>query len=232
MMSYTKSVPGGTANDQPFHESRRHGTRYGDTVALRCDDYALTFAEFDAAAARVATLLERDGIEPGDRVGIMLNTPAFALAFYGILRRGAIAVPMNPLLKAREIEFYLTNTGAVALFATPLFADEARAGRGGGERRLGLSTTPAGCADSTICPRSRAVERDDTDTAVILHTSGTTGKPKGAELTHGGLARNAEVTARTLMEIGPTTSYGLPAAVPRVRPDLRAERARCSSAPR
>ena len=58
------------------------------------------------AAARVATLLERAGIEPGDRVGVMLpNTPAFAIAFYGIMYRGAVAVPMNPLLKAREVAY-------------------------------------------------------------------------------------------------------------------------------
>ena len=84
---------------------------YPHRPALRCDELELTFGQFDAAAARVATFLEHEGIEPGDRVGLMLpNTPAFAVAFYGILRRGAIAVPMNPLLKAREIEFYLTNT--------------------------------------------------------------------------------------------------------------------------
>ena len=106
---------------------------FPDKTALRCDDLSYTFAEFDAAAARVATLLERDGIEPGDRVGLMLpNCPAFAVAYYGIMRRGAIAVPMNPLLKEREVEFYLTNTGAKALFAHPLFADAANArGRGG-----------------------------------------------------------------------------------------------------
>ena len=176
---------------------------HGDTVALRCDDYALTFTEFDAAAARVATLLEREGIEQGDRVGIMLgNTPAFALAFYGILRRGAIAVPMNPLLKAREIEFYLSNTGAVALFATPLFADEARAAAEASNSRLWLVDDAGLAALTNDLPAQQSpVERDDTDTAVILHTSGTTGKPKGAELTHGGLARNAEVTARTLLGI-------------------------------
>ncbi|HEX9497757.1 MAG TPA: AMP-binding protein, partial [Mycobacterium sp.] len=77
--------------------------RHPDRVALRCDDLRFTFAEFDAAAGRVATLLDKAGIEPGDRVGVMLpNTPAFAIAFYGIMYRGAVAVPMNPLLKARE----------------------------------------------------------------------------------------------------------------------------------
>ena len=103
--------------------------RHRDRIALRCDDLQFTFAEFDAAAARVATLLERAGVEPGDRVGLMLpNTPAFAIAFYGIMYRGAVAVPMNPLLKAREVAYYLSNSGARALFATPAFADEATAG--------------------------------------------------------------------------------------------------------
>ncbi|WP_156517579.1 AMP-binding protein, partial [Rhodococcus sp. LB1] len=105
---------------------------YPDSVALRCDDLEFTFTEFDAAAARVATFLDHEDIGPGDRVGLMLpNTPAFALAFYGILRSGAIAVPMNPLLKSREIEFSLSDTGATALFATPTFAAEATAGAAG-----------------------------------------------------------------------------------------------------
>src|ERR1700743_1668601 len=103
--------------------------RHPDRVALRCGDLRFTFAELDAAAARVATLLDKAGIEAGDRVGVMLpNTPVFAIAFYGIMYRGAVAVPMNPLLKAREVAYYLSNTGARALFATPAFADEATAG--------------------------------------------------------------------------------------------------------
>src|ERR1700754_4051613 len=98
-------------------------------VALRCDDLQFSFAELDDAAARVATLLAQAGVEPGDRVGIMLpNTPAFAIAFYGIMYRGAVAVPMNPLLKAREVAYYLSNSGAKALFATPAFAGEATGG--------------------------------------------------------------------------------------------------------
>src|ERR1700757_3982960 len=100
-----------------------------DRVALRCDDLQFTFAEFHAAASRVATLLEQAGVEPGDRVGVMLpNTPAFAIAYYGIMYRGAVAVPMNPLLKAREVNFYLSNSGAKAMFGTPAFAEESYAG--------------------------------------------------------------------------------------------------------
>jgi long-chain acyl-CoA synthetase len=179
--------------------------KHPDKTALRCDDLTYTYAEFDAAAARVATLLERDGIEPGDRVGLMMpNCPAFALAYYGITRRGAIAVPMNPLLKEREVEFYLSNTGAKGLFGHPLFAEAAKAGAGAVGAKVWL-VDDAGLTGliSDLPPQAEPVERGDTDTAVVLHTSGTTGKPKGAELTHGGLDRNAEVITRTLMEMGP-----------------------------
>jgi long-chain acyl-CoA synthetase len=174
-------------------------------TALRCDDVRLSYAEFDSAAARVATFLDRAGIAAGDRVGIMLpNTPAFAVVFYGIMRRGAIAVPMNPLLKSREVEFYLSNTGAKALFGTPAFAQAATDGAAAAGAHCWLADD-AWLADlvADLPEQGAPVDRDDTDTAVVLHTSGTTGKPKGAELTHGGLARNAEVGVRTLLKIGP-----------------------------
>ncbi|MBO0864297.1 MAG: long-chain fatty acid--CoA ligase [Mycobacterium sp.] len=179
--------------------------RHPDRIALRCDDLQFTFAEFDAAAARVATLLDKAGIEPGDRVGVMLpNTPAFAIAFYGIMYRGAVAVPMNPLLKAREVTYYLSNSGAKALFATPAFAGEANSGAD----EVGVQcwvVDDAGLAKliTDLPEQDSPMERDDDDVAVILHTSGTTGKPKGAMLTHGNLGRNAEVSVRTLVETGP-----------------------------
>ena len=178
---------------------------FPDRIALRCDDLSYTFAEFDAAAARVATFLDHEGIEPGDRVGLMLpNSPVFALAYYGITRRGAVAVPMNPLLKAREVEFYLHNTGAKALFATPTFADAASAGaQAAGAKTWLVDDAGLAALISDLPPQAEVVDRDDADTAVVLHTSGTTGKPKGAQLTHGGLARNAEVATRTLIETGP-----------------------------
>ena len=179
--------------------------RHPGRVALRCDDLQLTYAEFDTAAARVATLLERAGIEPGDRVGVMLpNTPAFAISFYGIMYRGAVAVPMNPLLKGREVAYYLSNSGAKALFATPAFAEEATAGAAETGAQCWL-LDDAGLAGliADLPAQGSPVPRDDEDVAVLLHTSGTTGKPKGAMLTHGNLRRNADVSARTLVEIGP-----------------------------
>jgi long-chain acyl-CoA synthetase len=179
--------------------------RYPNRIALRCDDVQLTFAEFDAAAARVATLLSKAGIEPGDRVGLMLpNTPAFAIAFYGIMYRGAVAVPMNPLLKSREVTYYLSNSGAKALFATPAFADEATTGAAEvGAQCWVVDDAELATLIADLPGQEAPVDRDDDDTAVILHTSGTTGKPKGAMLTHDNLGRNADVSIRTLVEMGP-----------------------------
>ncbi|EGD54065.1 long-chain-fatty-acid--CoA ligase [Gordonia neofelifaecis] len=168
-------------------------------TALKCGDATYSYAEFDQAAAKVATLLADRGIEPGDRVGLMLpNVPEFAILFYGILRAGAVAVPMNPLLKSREIAYYLSNTTASLLFAVPAFADEAKAGAEAAGAACVLADAELTAAIGAAAAQSEPVARDDFDTAVILHTSGTTGKPKGAELTHIGLHRNAEICVRTL----------------------------------
>ena len=87
--------------------ARRHPQR----DALLLDDHSLTYSQLDDATARVAGLLRARGIEPGDRVGVMLpNVPEFAIAYYGVLRAGAVVVPMNVLLKEREVSFYLTDS--------------------------------------------------------------------------------------------------------------------------
>src|SRR5918912_1205049 len=89
-----------------------------DATALRMDDVALTYAEFRDAALKVAAGLQARGIAPGDRVGMVLpNVVAFPVVFYGALIAGAAVVPMNPLLKAREMEYYLTDSGASLVVA-------------------------------------------------------------------------------------------------------------------
>src|SRR4051794_30753966 len=164
--------------------------------AIKLDDRELSYAELDAAAAQVAGLLRAKGVEPGDRVGIMLpNVPYFAACYYGALRAGAAVVPMNVLLKEREVAFYLGDSGAKVLFAWHQFADAAHAGaeQAGCECVL---VEPGEFEDLLAhCEPVRAVaERRPDDTAVILYTSGTTGTPKGAELTHANLLANVEVS--------------------------------------
>jgi long-chain acyl-CoA synthetase len=164
-----------------------------DQVAIRLDDTALTYSQLDGAAAHVAGLLRDHGFSPGDRVGIMLpNVPYFPVCYYGVLRAGGVVVPMNVLLKRREVAFYLQDSGAQLMFAWDGFADDARAGadEAGAECivvKPGEFEQQLGQADAL----TEVHDADDDDTAVILYTTGT---PKGAELTHSNLRRNAELS--------------------------------------
>src|ERR1700760_248167 len=95
----------------------RAAQQHGDRIALKLDDQEVNFAFLEEAASRVAGLLKAKGVEPGDRVGIMLpNVPYFGVVYYGILRAGGVVVPMNVLLKRREVSFYLSDLGAKHLF--------------------------------------------------------------------------------------------------------------------
>src|SRR5215211_878213 len=99
------------------------------TVAVRLGPLELTYADLDDRSARLATLLREGGLQPGDRVGVMLpNVLEFPISYYGVLRAGGVVVPMNVLLKRREIAFYLEDSGAKLLLAWHGFAEEARGG--------------------------------------------------------------------------------------------------------
>jgi long-chain acyl-CoA synthetase len=169
--------------------------RHPDRPALKLDDAELTYAQLDEASARVGRLLSDRGIGAGDRVGVMLpNVPYFAACYYGVLRAGGVVVPMNVLLKAREVAFYLGDPQARLVFAWHQFGDAAEAGaaEAGAECIL---VTPGEFEQllAGVEPLAEVVDRAEDDTAVILYTSGTTGKPKGAELTHSNMIRNVEV---------------------------------------
>jgi long-chain acyl-CoA synthetase len=146
--------------------------------------------------------LKAKGVEPGDRVGIMLpNVPYFALAYYGILRAGGTVVPMNVLLKGREVAFYLEDPGAKLLFAWGDFGEAANEGaeRAGAEAIL----VKPGEFEQLLADTEPVTEVADVggdDTAVILYTSGTTGTPKGAELTHDNLSENCRLAATKLAQ--------------------------------
>ena len=101
----------------------------GEKTALRLDELEMSYRALDLASARVAGLLRERGVEPGDRVGLMLpNVPEFAVVYYGVLRAGAVVVPMNVLLKAREVAYYLSDSGAEVVFAWHGFMEAAEQG--------------------------------------------------------------------------------------------------------
>ncbi|MFI7128993.1 long-chain fatty acid--CoA ligase [Nonomuraea sp. NPDC050153] len=172
--------------------------RLGGRAVLTLDEAELTYGGLDELSARLAGLLRCRGIGAGDRVAIMLpNVPEFGVVYYGVLRIGAVVVPLDPLLKKREIAAYLGDCGARLLIAWHAFAEVAEAGTAG---------TTADCffvvpEEFRRLLRRVAAEREiaameGDDTAVIHYTSGTTGRPKGVELTHANLGGNAATVAR------------------------------------
>jgi long-chain acyl-CoA synthetase len=177
-----------------------------DQAALTIDGLHVSYGQLHGMAAKLAGELRQAGIEPGDRVAIILpNVPAFPVVFFGILLAGGIVVPMNPLLKAGEIDYFFTNSGAKIAFVWPDFVDEATKGATGSGTRV-IACGPTGPVEGALqggTPIAEPVEREDDDTAIILYTSGTTGRPKGAELTHRNIHLNALRSATVIQEIHP-----------------------------
>src|ERR671911_1630072 len=177
--------------------------KHGDQTAFKLDDVELNYSMLDEGSARVASLLKSKGLEPGDRVGLMLpNVPYFPAIYFGILRAGGVVVPMNVLLKGREVAFYLEDPGAKILFAWGDFAEAAEAGAESAGTEVIL--VKPGEFEKLLAeqePDRDVADKAADDTAVILYTSGTTGKPKGAELTHANLYKNSAGVSEKLGEL-------------------------------
>ncbi|GHF53116.1 long-chain-fatty-acid--CoA ligase [Streptomyces griseosporeus] len=173
--------------------------------ALRLGPLTLTYAELDRLSARAAALLRAEGLRDGDRVALMLpNVPEFVVLYYGILRAGGIVVPLNPLLKSRETEYHLRDCGAALLLEWHAAPGEGTEGAtAAGVRRIAVEPEAFAALLAEHEPLPGAAEVAPDDIAVLLYTSGTTGRPKGAALTHAGLRHNTEVNVTEVQRLTP-----------------------------
>ncbi len=191
-------------------------------TAVIFNETRLSYQQVNAMAGMVANGLKSIGIQPGDKVALSCpNLPFFPIVYYGILKAGGVVVPLNVLFKGREIAYHLTDSDAKAYFCFQGTADLPMAQFGqegfsqvaGCEHFFVITADPA--APSPIpgtqtmgmlmhgqSPVAETVQTHPEDTAVILYTSGTTGQPKGAELSHSNMVMNALVSATLFDSLG------------------------------
>ena len=185
--------------------------RFAERPAVAMGPVRLTYAELWESARRYAAVLRDKGVGPGDKVALMLpNTQHFPMAYYGTIALGAVVVPVHALLKAEEIEYVLADSGARLLVcAAPLLGEGAKGAELAGVPVLGvMDGGDAGVErlDDLAAgtdPVATYLPCEPGETAVILYTSGTTGKPKGAEISHLNVVMNVAVSAQHSFEIGP-----------------------------
>ena len=177
-----------------------------ERIAIKLDDLEVNYAALNGASAAVAGFLRDRGVGAGDRVGLLMpNVPYFPIIYFATLRLGGIVVPLNPLLRDREIEYHLSDSGSKILLGWNGFDESA----GPGAAAAGVDYVSVAPGDfegllAGVTPVGEIEPREDGDGAVIIYTSGTTGTPKGATLTHSNIGRGAEV-ACDLVSAGPDT---------------------------
>jgi long-chain acyl-CoA synthetase len=170
---------------------------------LRIGSLELSYQQVDVMSGRVAAGLRDAGLARGDTVALQLpNVPEFVFTYFGALKAGVTVVPLNPLLKAPEVAYHLTDSGARVLITFDAFAAEAV--KGAAEAGHAQVYVVGEDVEGTLPfdglyggERYEIEPMNSDDTAVIIYTSGTTGRPKGAELTHFQLFMAATVASDT-----------------------------------
>ncbi|GJM31229.1 MAG: long-chain-fatty-acid--CoA ligase [Saprospiraceae bacterium] len=194
--------------------------RFPNKDAFIFMDTHLTFQQVNAAANQVANGLRSKGIQQGDKVALScLNLPYFPIIYYGILKAGAVVVPLSVLLKKDEIAYHLNDSDAKAYFCF-VGTDQLPMGEMGYagfqeapdcEHFFMITPKPTdpspitgiptlGMLMANQLPSFEMAFTSAEDTAVIIYTSGTTGRPKGAELTHSNLLLNANLSRDLLAQ--------------------------------
>lgn len=187
---------------------KRIANDFPDRIVYQFIDKSTTYAELDFLVDRFAAALAKEGIGKGDAVALLLgNTPHFVIAYYGILRAGAAAVPINPIFSPREIEYILVNSEAKAVISIPQLQPVLSAFKQRLDQLVLVVYTDQLVSEWSFEQFVRSanlnfispiIEKDDL--AVVLYTSGTTGDPKGAMLTHLNMGSNAQACTK-LFEI-------------------------------
>jgi len=188
---------------------RQSAATYPDHRAIVFSGRTTTHREFGQMSDRIAAGLAKSGVQPGDRIGLYaVNSDFFAVSYFGILKAGATVVPINLLLNPKEVAYNLKDAGASALIYSDPFGPAVAEIRkllpsktrywciGTGK----ASDTDGNWADLLKCddpPPPLSIDPAN-DLAAILYTSGTTGYPKGAMLTHRNLASNAKSISQAL----------------------------------
>jgi long-chain acyl-CoA synthetase len=181
---------------------RESRNAHPDKPLCHIAEQSFTYAQVDEISGRIATSLRNLGVGRGDKVAVQLpNLPHFLFAYFAILKAGAVMVPLNPLLRAPEVNYHLQDSDSRLLITFETFAEEAVKGAGDLPTYVvnlpGNDQRPEGTKhfdELYFADDTRDIEPTNADdTAVIIYTSGTTGKPKGAELTHFQLFMNCTV---------------------------------------
>ncbi|MDD5033391.1 MAG: AMP-binding protein [Methylococcaceae bacterium] len=176
-------------------QALERGSRlFPDNPALIFEGESFSYRRLDELSIGVAQGLAALGIGRGDRVALMLpNSPAFVLGYFGVLKLGAVVVSINTALKSEELGFILNDSGARVLITTDELHGLATGGDGLPLLEQVLVATAGqigGMAVMSTCPPYPATDLVPDETAALLYTSGTTGFPKGATLTHGNVVSN------------------------------------------
>ena len=179
------------------HHVQRAARWFPEHPAILFEGSALSYRELDARATRVASALAAHGVGRGDRVALYLpNVPAFAVCYTAILKAGAVAVSINAIFKSDEVKYILNDSGARVLFTVGELLPNVPVAECPALERVvvgdGDSGGHARLDDWLVkgAARGHAADVARDDAAVLLYTSGTTGVPKGATLSHGNVIFN------------------------------------------
>jgi len=177
------------------HLLEQAAQRFAGKTAVYFEDQALTYAELADAVARFAGGLRDLGVGPDERVAVYLpNMPQFVIAIWGTFKAGAVATPMNPQMRRREIAHQLQDSNAKLILALVhnLEHVERAVAEVGDVKVIGVGGPSDHLRFRNALSTPFGLERDDDDVALQPYTSGTTGKSKGVLLTHRNLRSNVE----------------------------------------